>query len=81
MSSKFIKYYKEKNFEAIEEKYGYTFDDKDLLVKAFVHPSLFAEKNDNYQRLEFLGDAVLQMVVSDYMYRVDPDQKEGKMSK
>lgn len=79
--SKFNKYYNEKNFSNIEEKYGLEFRDKDLLVKAFVHPSLFAEKNDNYQRLEFLGDSILQMVVSDYMYKTRPDQREGQMSK
>ncbi len=79
--SKFQKYYFEKNFNEIEKKYNITFEDKDLLVKAFVHPSLFAEKNDNYQRLEFLGDSILQMVISDYMYRTRPNQKEGQMSK
>ncbi len=79
--SKFNKYYNEKNFGNIEEKYGLNFKDKDLLVKAFVHPSLFAEKNDNYQRLEFLGDSILQMVVSDYMYKTRPEQREGQMSK
>ncbi len=79
--SKFQKYYNERNFNEIEKKYGIEFKDKDLLVKAFVHPSLFAENNSNYQRLEFLGDSVLQMVVSDYMYRTKPDQREGQMSK
>ncbi len=79
--SKFQKYYNEKNFHEIEEKYGLDFDDKNLLVKAFVHPSLFPENNANYQRLEFLGDSILQMVVSDYMYRTRPEQREGQMSK
>ncbi len=79
--SKFQKYYNEKNFQEIETKYGLDFDDKNLLVKAFVHPSLFPENNANYQRLEFLGDSILQMVVSDYMYRTRPEQREGQMSK
>ncbi len=79
--SKFSKYYEEKNFNAIEEKYNLVFKNKDLLVCAFVHPSLFAESNENYQRLEFLGDSVLQMVISDYMYKTRPEQREGQMSK
>lgn len=79
--SKFKDIYVSGNFDLIEEKYGIIFNDKDLLVKAFVHPSLFAEKNENYQRLEFLGDSVLQMVVSDWMYITRPEQKEGQMSK
>ncbi len=79
--SKFQKYYLEKNFQEIELKYDLEFDDKDLLVKAFIHPSLFPENNANYQRLEFLGDSILQMVVSDYMYKTRPEQREGQMSK
>ncbi len=79
--SKFAKHYSERNFKAIEEKYDLHFNDKDLLVCAFVHPSLYAENNENYQRLEFLGDSVLQMVISDYMYKTRPNQREGQMSK
>lgn len=76
-----IDIYKEKNFKEIEKKYQLTFEDKDLLVRAFTHGSFNNELIGNYQRLEFLGDAVLQMVVSDYMYRFHGGQSEGDMSK
>ncbi len=73
--------YKEKHFYEIEKKYNLKFDDKELLVKAFTHGSFNLYDFENYQRLEFLGDAVLQMVVSDYMYRNQTDIDEGGMSK
>lgn len=73
--------YSEYNFHEIEDKFNLQFEDKELLVKAFVHPSYNFEPNGNYQRLEFLGDSILQLVVSDYYYRQFPDQKEGDMTK
>ena len=73
--------YEELEFNKVEEKIGVIFDDKKLLVKAFVHPSVCSEPNMNYQRLEFLGDAILQLVVSDYMYRFQTEKTEGDMSK
>lgn len=76
-----IDYYEQNNYKKLEEKYEIDFDDKQLLVKAFTHPSFAPENNHNYQRLEFLGDSVLQMVMSDYLYRTMPDYKEGEMSK
>ncbi len=73
--------YNEYNFLSLEKKYNLFFDDKDLLVRAFTHTSYTGDVNGNYERLEFLGDAVLQIIVSDYMYRHDHDEREGVMSK
>ncbi len=73
--------YKTYKFNEIEKKYGISFEDKDLLVKAFTHGSFNKQQFENYQRLEFLGDSVLQVVVSDYMYRFQANDSEGLMSK
>lgn len=77
----YLELYNQKHFKLIEEKYDICFDDKQLLVKAFIHPSLAPDINNNYQRLEFLGDSILQLVVSDYMYRHMNAKTEGQMSK
>ena len=53
--------------------------DHALLSPALTHSS--AEKTDNYERLEFLGDAVLKMVVSDWLYHLDGAMSEGEMTK
>lgn len=73
--------YTKHKFNEIEEKYNLDFDDKELLIKAFTHGSFNNDLIGNYQRMEFLGDAVLQMVVSDYMYRFYSNMSEGEMSK
>ena len=56
---------------------GYTFRDEALLRRALTHPS--AGRNDN-QRLEFLGDAVLQYIMSDKLYRAHPEEREGALT-
>ena len=56
---------------------GYTFRDEALLRRALTHPSV--GKNDN-QRLEFLGDAVLQYLMSDALYRAHPNEREGALT-
>jgi len=56
---------------------GYTFRDEALLRRALTHPSM--GRNDN-QRLEFLGDAVLQYLMSDALYRAHPDEREGALT-
>lgn len=65
----------------IEEKLGYVFKDKELLKRAFVHSSYAKEKKipDN-ERLEYLGDAVLQLVVTEWQYARD-HADEGSMTK
>ena len=56
---------------------GYTFRDEALLRRALTHPSV--GRNDN-QRLEFLGDAVLQYLMSDALYTAHPDEREGALT-
>lgn len=62
----------------------YTFADPELLQIALTHPSYAAEHKDveqNNQRLEFLGDAVLQLVITDMLYRSFPELHEGALTK
>ena len=56
---------------------GYTFRDEALLRRALTHPS--AGKEDN-QRLEFLGDAVLQFIMSEKLYAAHPEDREGALT-
>ena len=70
--------------DALEEKLGYRFEDQELLVQAMTHPSIAAERRDvgeDNQRLEFLGDAVLQLILTEHLYRLLPDQAEGRLTK
>jgi len=73
-----------KNASAIEKKLGYTFKDKKLLTLAFIHRSFYNEHRDLVQehneRLEFLGDSILGLIVSDYLYHHLPSQAEGELS-
>ncbi|MCR5557651.1 MAG: ribonuclease III [Butyrivibrio sp.] len=75
----------EQEIKEFESKIGYTFKDKELLIQAFTHSSQVNEqkinKRPDYERLEFLGDAVLEMISSAYLFRTYPDKKEGEMSK
>ncbi len=67
-------------YDEIEEKIGYTFRDRTLLKQAFTHVSYgkFYNAPDN-ERMEYLGDAVLEMVVTEWQYEKD-DRPEGKLS-
>ena len=69
----------------LEERIGYTFRDKTLLRTALTHSSYAHERKINKvecnERLEFLGDAVLEQISSDYIYRHHPKMPEGQMSK
>jgi ribonuclease-3 len=67
-----------------ENKIGIIFKDKNLLKQAFVHRS-YLNENRNFpighnERLEFLGDAVLELIVTDDLYRRFPDKNEGEMT-
>ena len=68
-------------FETLQKDIGYTFKDVSLLTLAMTHPSYGSEKQGNNQRLEFLGDAVLQLCTSVRLYRQYPDLQEGKLSR
>lgn len=61
----------------LTEALGYTFRDEGLLRRALTHPSVGREDN---QRLEFLGDAVLQYLMSDRLYREYPQDREGGLT-
>ena len=64
------------------QKYDIDIQNKELLLTALCHSSYANEKRmPSYERLEFLGDAVLQLIVSDYLYKNYHDLKEGQMSK
>jgi ribonuclease-3 len=69
---------------AIEARIGHSFADPSLLVTAFTHVSALKstkKRGDSYQRLEFLGDHVLGLIVSDMLYRAFPSADEGELSK
>ncbi len=72
------------DFKKFEEKIGIEFKDKSLLKKAFTHRSYINENGGSYwdhnERIEYLGDAVLELVVSDYLYSKFPKEKEGVLT-
>lgn len=74
-----------KKIELLEQRIGYVFRDKELLQQALTHSSYANEqkinKRQDYERLEFLGDAVLELVSSDYLFQAHPDLPEGKLTK
>lgn len=68
---------------SFEEKIGYVFNDKENIQIALTHSS-FANEHKEYkynERLEFLGDSVLGLVVSDYLFSVRTDLPEGQLTK
>lgn len=67
----------------IQEIIGYEFKNKELLVNALTHSSFVNEKSHikNNERLEFLGDAVLELIISDYLYNNHHHLSEGQMTK
>lgn len=68
----------------LEERIGYKFRNSLLLAEALTHPSISLERKDfpfDNQRLEFLGDAVLQLVVTEHFFRIFPDFSEGVLTK
>ncbi len=68
----------------LEARLGYTFADPDLLERALTHSSAIAPARrvaQSYQRLEFLGDRVLGLVVADMLYRRFPKSTEGDLSR
>jgi ribonuclease-3 len=75
---------KAKDRAALEERIGYKFADKALLERALTHISALsggATRANSYQRLEFLGDHVLGLVISDMLYRAFPKANEGELSR
>ena len=73
------------NLEEFERKIAYTFSDKNLLILALTHSSYANEtkkgSHENNERLEFLGDSVLSIVVSEFLFHKYPDLPEGELTK
>lgn len=73
-----------KDFSQFEQKAGVSFTDKNLLRQAFTHRSYLNENRgtnlEHNERLEFLGDAVLELVVTDYLYKKYPQNPEGELT-
>lgn len=74
----------EDNLHAFEEKVGIVFSNKKLLKEAFTHRSYINENRNcgwpHNERLEFLGDAVLELVVTDYLFGKYPEETEGELT-
>lgn len=67
------------HYDEIAERIGYTFKDHALLRHALTHASSKGKRGD-YERLEFLGDRVLGMVIAEHLFRHHPQESEGFMS-
>jgi len=70
------------NLENFEKSIGYTFKNKELLKTALTHTSYAHDKKiDSNEKLEFLGDSILEFVTSEYLYKNYKKLKEGEMTK
>ena len=73
-----------KKFEDLEKKLNIFFNNHDLLIQAFCHRSYLNENPnfclDHNERLEFLGDAVLELVTTEYLFKTFPNKAEGEMT-
>lgn len=73
-----------KDFDLFEKKLGLQFKNKDLLIQAFVHRSYLNENPEfgleQNERLEFLGDAVLELIITEYLYKEHPQKAEGELT-
>ena len=68
--------------KSLEENIGYTFKNKELLKRALTHTSYAYEKGvQSNEKLEFLGDSILEFISSIYIYQNYPTLKEGEMTK
>ena len=67
----------------VEKIIGYSFNNKELLLRALTHSSFTNEhiNQQNYERLEFLGDATLGYVIALYLYETYPNYNEGQLTK
>lgn len=72
------------DFSSFESKIGYRFKDARLIEQAFTHRSYLNENRESgrehNERLEFLGDAVLELVVTEFLYAKYPDKPEGELT-
>lgn len=71
------------NINKFEETIGYTFENKSYILEALTHSS-YSNENKNYkfnERLEFLGDSVLSIVISDFLFKKEKNLPEGELTK
>jgi len=68
-----------KNIQTLQEQLDYTFNDESLIIEALTHKS-YKQTYDN-ERLEFLGDAVMDLIVGEYLFKKFAKHDEGKLSK
>ncbi len=70
------------DYEVLEERFGISFEDKTLIARALTHRSALGMKERaDYERLEFLGDAVLDLSVAHLLSDLHPEAREGELSK
>ena len=73
-----------RDWDTFETSIGVAFKNRDLLAQAFIHRSFLNENPrtglEHNERLEFLGDAVLELAVTDYLYKTYPDSPEGELT-
>lgn len=67
-------------FTALQDTLGYEFHRSELLVEAVTHPSFRSAVSSSYQRLEFLGDALIDLVVMHYLFKKFPEATSGQLS-
>ncbi|KAK4369861.1 hypothetical protein RND71_009336 [Anisodus tanguticus] len=79
-SKVFMRLADEIDVPGIENLLGYSFVHKGLLIQAFIHPSYNNHGGGCFQRLEFLGDAVLDYLITSYLYSVYPNLKPGQLT-
>ena len=72
------KIYIKNAYDLVLSKLNYEFSNTDLLLEAITHKSI---SKVNYERLEFLGDAVIQLIITEYLYKKYPDHQEGHLSR
>ena len=68
------------NLSPVENTINYLFHNREYLIQAFTHKSIDSKPRNNYERLEFLGDAVLDIVVSRELMREFPEGDEGLLT-
>ena len=68
-----------RDYKELEERLGYRFNNKQLIIEALTHKSY--KKPYNNERLEFLGDAVLDLIVGEFLFNKFPNKDEGILSK
>lgn len=68
------------SLEQYQDTIGHVFEDQELLAASLSHSSACERRADSNERLEFLGDAVLDLIVSDFLYKTYPKKREGHLT-